>query len=549
VLVPSSLRILVLASIVVATVAIAALGDAGAGAHAHPLGNFTINHATRVDVTSDGISVFRVLEMAEIPAFQARGDIDGNGDGAIDDAEASSWGKARAAELAHNIALRIDGDDVSLTSVAQALTFPDGQGGLSLLRLEVTYTGRVADGWLDGGVTLELDDGSYGDRIGWREVIVRAGPGVELASTTALTASPSDELRAYPEGDAGAPPDMRSVSASLRRGAGAPLPAVERHERATRGNPDAGLARFSALVERHELTAGAVAVALLAATAFGAIHALSPGHGKTVVAAYLVGSRGTLPHALLLAGVVTVTHTSSVYALGFATLYLSEYVVPEDLYPWLGLGSGALILLLGGSLMANRLRASGIASLASTTMTRWLRQPLSLRAETGAMALAGGPVTAPAAADEHDHPPHDHADGAALHSHLWGAAHTHAIPGQDGEAVTWRSLVGLGIFGGMLPCPSAIVVMLSAIALHRVLFGLLLIVAFSFGLALVLTAIGFVLVLSRGLARRLPLFARDAASAEHAPLVSLAVRAFPVLSASAVVVAGAVITLRAYAQM
>src|SRR4029079_11321021 len=157
--------------------------------------------------------------------------------------------------------------------------------------------------------------------------------------------------------------------------------------RATRGNPDGTLGRFTELVSREDMGIGFVLLALLAAMGFGAIHALWPGHGKTIVAAYLIGSRGTAKHALLLGLTVTATHTSSVYALGFITLYLSEYIVPETLYPWLSIASGGLILLMGVSLLVGRARSSGALDAA----WRWLRGDRA-QAAAGSLASERGAV-------------------------------------------------------------------------------------------------------------------------------------------------------------
>jgi ABC-type nickel/cobalt efflux system permease component RcnA len=307
-----------------------------------------------------------------------------------------------------------------------------------------------------------------------------------------------------------------------------------------------------------------IAIALLVAVAFGANHALSPGHGKTIVAAYLIGSRGTAKHALLLGLVVTATHTSTVYLVGFVALYLSQYIVPENLYPWLGITSGALILAMGTGLFAGRLRASGLLRDASS----WIRTRVSTRqparyalaGETGAMALTLGGIGGVHAHDfahargevhrhdddAHEHPAHE--GNEEPHRHGFGAAHSHRIPGQDGEPVTLRSLIGLGVFGGMIPCPSAIVVMLSAIALHRVAFGLVLIVAFSLGLAAVLVAIGFALVYARTIGDRVPVLKSIRSGVQSGGLVSTLARAVPVGAAAAVVAAGAIVTLRALAQ-
>jgi ABC-type nickel/cobalt efflux system permease component RcnA len=213
-----------------------------------------------------------------------------------------------------------------------------------------------------------------------------------------------------------------------------------------------------------------VCLALIVAVGLGALHALEPGHGKTVVAAYLVGSRGTPRHALYLGLIVTATHTAGVYLLGAVTLYLSHYVVPERLYPWLGGISGLLITGLGCGLFLRRYVGE------SQAHAHAHRQPHS-----------------------HCHP-HTHA-----HAHSHGTVHhDHASPHEASHAqssveapISCRALLALGVTGGIVPCPAALVVLLSAIALQRVGFGLLLIVAFSVGLAGVLITLGLLMVSAR----------------------------------------------------
>lgn len=538
------------------------LAPGAPAASAHPLGNFTINHYDRIDVSDAGVSVYSVLDMAEIPAFQERARIDADGNGAIDEAESAEYAQAKAHELSRGLVLRINGDVATLQPVTAAVTFPAGQGGLSLLRLTATFEARLPDGWRSAPPRLRFEDNYYSDRLGWREIVVRGGAGVDVGDTTAPAQSVTDELTRYPTDALSSSLDVRAAEFAVTPGSGAAVTTVmsEAPVRAVRGNSDSPVARFAGLIAADRLSAGTVILALLAAAGFGAMHALSPGHGKTVVAAYLVGSRGTLRHALLLGVTVTVTHTASVYALGFATLYLSAFIVPEDLYPWLGVASGGLIVAMGASLLYGRLHSSGMARDA----WRWARLRVGPASGGRAAAVARGEAGAVVfaqrrdnnrvrhAIEDHAEEPHDHHhDHGAQdpHSHGVGAAHSHKIPGQDGEPVTWRQLIGLGMFGGMLPCPSAIVVMLSAISLHRVGLGLVLIVAFSAGLAGVLTAIGFALVFARRLSSRLPMLARIGARTTRAGgITGVAVRAFPSMSAAAVVAAGAVILLRALAQ-
>ena len=191
-----------------------------------------------------------------------------------------------------------------------------------------------------------------------------------------------------------------------------------------------------------------VLLSLPLAFALGAFHALAPGHGKTVVAAYLVGSRGTPWHAFLLGLVVTLTHTAGVFALGFIVLFASGRLIPETVYPWLGFVSGAMIFCVGSWQFVRRLSAS--------------------------YSTAGDST------------------GIELDPHGPGG-HTHAVP----DSISPAGLIALGISGGIVPCPSALIVMLSAIAVRRAGAGIVLIVAFSVGLATVLILIGLAAVMSQ----------------------------------------------------
>jgi nickel/cobalt transporter (NicO) family protein len=235
---------------------------------------------------------------------------------------------------------------------------------------------------------------------------------------------------------------------------------------------------FAQLITEDDLSLGVVLIALAVALFWGAAHALTPGHGKAIVAAYLVGTRGKARHAFLLGGMVTVTHTIGVFALGLVTLALSEFIVPEQLYPWLNLVSALLVVGVGLAVLRARFRR---------------------------------------ARHHHHHHHHDH------HHH-------------DQRTQGVRGLVAVGISGGLLPCPTALVVLLAAISLHRVGYGLLLIVAFSVGLASVITAIGLVAVTAKRAFARMRL---------DGPLV----RALPAVSALVVLGLGVAMTARAVPQL
>ena len=435
------MRRLVLLAVGAAALALPAL------AAAHPLGNFTINRFSRVEAPGPRVYVRYVLDMAEIPTFQA-GRIDVH---------------AYARRIARNAHLVVDGRPASLVPVRTALAHPLGAGGLHTTRLEVVLAGPR----LPGRASVAYHDENYSNRIGWKEIVVGAD-----------TRSTSDELRAYPKDLLQSPLDTSSLMTSLEPGDGpdvAPALSSGKSLEAPDRVADAG---FASLVGRSHLSALVILASLAAALFWGAAHALSPGHGKTIVTAYLVGQRGTPRHAALLGLIVTITHTIGVFALGLVTLALSQFVVPDRLYPWLNLASGLLVVAIG----------------ASVFWARWRHR----RA--------------------HAHGHHHH------HGH---------VPGSDpGTGPSFRSLLAVGVSGGLLPCPSALVVLLAAISLHRVAFGLILILAFSAGLALSITGIGLVAVLARRAFRRLSF---------EGP----AMRLLPAASALVILAAGLAMTVHA----
>ena len=237
--------------------------------------------------------------------------------------------------------------------------------------------------------------------------------------------------------------------------------------------------QLAALLRGRESDPVFLATALALAFFFGAVHAHTPGHGKTLVAAYFVGSRGRLADAVYLGGVVTATHTVSVFALGLITLYASTRIALERIFPWLSLLSGAMVLAIGGWLLFQRLRGMG---------------------------------------GSHEH--------AHLHSHSHAHGHSHSHSHSHG------SLFSLGVSGGLVPCPEALVVLMLSISLGRLGFGLVLLTAFSLGLAAVLIAIGGAMVIAGGRFTALR------------PAGTLTQR-LPVLSAAVVTVLGIFMTVEA----
>ena len=421
--------------------AVAAALLAPAAASAHPLGNFTINRFSRVEVSGHRLYVRYVLDMAEIPTFQA---------GRID-------ARAYARRIARNARLVVDGRAARLVPLGTALAHPPGAAGLRTTRLEVILAGPT----LNGQVSIFYRDNNYKDRIGWKEVVV--GPN---------TRSTSDELRAYPKDLLQSPLAVTSVRTQLTPTGGPDFPPGLSTGKTLEAPDRVADVGFSSLIGRHHLSALVILASLAAAFFWGTAHALSPGHGKTIVAAYLVGRRGTPWHAAALGLIVTATHTIGVFGLGLITLALSQFIVPEQLYPWLNLVSGVLVVAIGATVFRSRFR------------------------------------------------------------HRRGHTHDHDHHHSEHEAPSRGSLLAVGISGGLLPCPSALVVLLAAISLHRVAFGMLLIVAFSAGLALSITGIGLVAVFAKQIFKR-------------ASFEGRLVRLLPAASALVILAAGLAMTVRA----
>ena len=446
---------------VVAAVA-AALLMAPAPVSAHPLGNFTVNRYAGIEIAGTSVFVHYALDLAEIPTFQFGDEVRRPG---------------YATRLARDLELSLDGRRVPLSVVDRRVVVRPGAGGLETLRLDVVYgTDRA-------GRELRFEDRAFANRAGWREITLSARDGAALTRSSVPAVSSSDRLRSYPTDLLSSPEDVSRALAIVvpgdEPGAAPGLTASDRPVHEGGG--------FESLIERGDLSLGVLVLSLLVAMFWGSAHALTPGHGKAMVAAYLVGTRGTPRHAFMLGGTVTIAHTAGVFGIGLVTLALSQFIVPEQLYPWLTLVSGLLVVVVGAAVLRKRLRAG----------------------------LRNG---------QHEHHHHGHGHPGDHHHH----AHDH----HHDDSLTSKGILGVGIAAGLLPCPSALVVLLSAIALHRIGLGLALIVAFSLGLAATITAIGLVAVMARRAFGRLSLNGR-------------LVHALPAVSAALILVVGVVITVKA----
>src|SRR5215213_7467051 len=468
-------------------------------AQAHPLGNFTINHSSSLEFAEETARITYVLDFAEIPTLQQKARLDADGDGKLSDREADTYLDAEMPSLVEGLRLRAGDEVLPLEVLHRSAEYRSGQGGLPTLRLEAHLLADLPKDWRGEG---HYADRTYANRLGWREIVVRGGPAVAIRNSTVQANSASNELRSYPRDMLSSPPDVREASFTLAPGDGS----VE-NETAGRTVERVGTSfggvrgRVDALVSVERLSEAVVALSMLAALFWGAAHALTPGHGKAVVAAYLIGTRGTARHAGILGLTVTLTHTIGVFILGAATLYLSRYILPEVLYPWLSVASGVLVVLIGLALLSRRLVT------------------ISHNKKAGHTVHTRG---------EHSHD-HHYSHDVHTHDHSHGG-HTHSHAPADGSKITWRGLMVLGVSGGLVPCPAALVLLLGAISLDRLEFGMVLVVAFSAGLAIVLTGIGLLMIYARKLFERYSFEARVP-------------RLLPIVSASVITLAGAGIAL------
>jgi ABC-type nickel/cobalt efflux system permease component RcnA len=499
---------------------------------AHPLGNFTISHYAHLTVGTERLRVRYVVDMAEVPTFQELETIDTNGDHALAKEEYDAYVEQAAQQYAEGLLLTIDGVRVPLRVEARKLATPPGDGGLPVLRVECDLVGDVPRGGADMVRRLHFEDTNRRERSGWRELVVTPEAGSAIFDSTAFGTGITDELTTYPPDMLTAPLSERTATLSFISGA---APAGTQPLRTRAGLPVAGKPRdrLAALMAVPELTVTGMMLGVLIAVVLGGLHALSPGHGKTVVGAYLVGSRGTARHAAFLGATVTITHTIGVFALGLVTLCGAQYMVPERLFSLLSLIAGLMVLGIGLQQLMRRLgTARGSAHHHHAhppphDAHTHPHQPAYDDHTHSHHAHARHPH--PHEDHEHLHDAHDHSPQHAHHHH----GHAHLPP----DKITWRSLLALGVSGGLLPCPSALVVLLSAISLHRIGYGLLLVLAFSIGLAGTLTAVGLAFIYARRYIER-PMWAHSGAL----------IRVLPVVSALVVTCAGALICYQAVFQ-
>jgi len=416
----------------------------------HPLGNFSVNQAIGLDLYPDRVDVTAIVDLAELPTLQDRSAVDANGDGTVSAAESAAYNSRVCDAMAREVALHVDDHRVQWSVRPAGFEYRPGSAGLHTSRISCTLD---AGAHLTRPAVVDLANGYQADRVGWRE-ITAAGHGVHIVNPSVPARSVSDSLRSYPTDLLGSPLDQRSARLQVEPGDG---PSAGATIHTSRGDP---VSRWVAEADRAlerlvggHLTPFVGALAVLLALALGAAHAALPGHGKTVMAAYIAGRRGRPRDAVTVGAVVTLTHTGGVLVLGIL-LTASASLAGEAVLSWLGVASGVLVAAVGVAMLVGALRRR-------------------------------------ASAHDHDHHHHHGHSHDHDHDHDHHDGHSHPHPSRRPRRL---SLVGMGIAGGLVPSPSALIVLLGAVGLGRTAFGVLLVVAYGVGMAATLTAAGLVLV-------------------------------------------------------
>ncbi len=512
-------------------------------AAAHPLGNFTINHYAELRVAPDRIDLDLVIDMAEIPTFQERQSMDADEDGSVDDAESAAWASSTCATLGRSVRLARDGAPLPMAIATASVAFPPGAGGLSTLRLECR-AGATLPEPIDARTTITFGDDSYAERIGWREIIA-TGAGTILDTNGLPATSPSLKLTAYPADLIATPLDIRSATivATLdpARVGATPIttsapggPAVPGASAAPGANVPGGVGgELPAIFRSADLTPFVLLASLATAVVIGAGHALTPGHGKTLMAAYLVGSRGTAIHAVGLGLSVAVSHTLGILVLALVILGAGSVLPPDVVYRVTPVIAAVSIVAIGAWMLTGevRRRRGRVGGGGGAADEHAHLHAADEHAHSHAADAHAHPDADDAHVGEHEHPheaaPGEHSHGRIRHSHL---------PAED-ATLSWRGLFVLGLAGGLIPSTSALLILLGSIAAGRPAFGLVLVIAFGLGMAAVMTGVGLTMIVARGRLDRIP---------RHSSFGRLAAAA-PLLASIAVLGLGLVLTWQALA--
>ena len=481
---------------------------------AHPMGNFSISHFAGFRIEAGAVEIRYILDMAEIPTFQemqTTGIV-----AAPDDRRVTAYLASKAEALKGGLVITLNGRPLPLTTESDSVIFPPGAGNLPTMKIGVVYTASLAG--VACPCTIEYRDGNFPERAGWKEVVAAAGPGATLIVSTAADVSRSQELANYPTDLINSPPQdlsakltfvlapgwptgaaastsdhlgstgaeaamksnlggavklrpqmrapklpgirdgLRGTDLSSAKARPVSMPTAASPEKLTLEANKQGTPRnsFTELMTSNQWGLWFMLSAALIAAALGGLHALEPGHGKTIVAAYLVGSQGTAAHALVLGLIVTATHTAGVYALGFITLYASRYIVPDHLYPWLGIVSGLTIAFLGLYMLRCRLAGHHEGHEHHHHHGLWGHRHDHSHSD-GHIHAEDAKHDRQSHPHHHEHPhnpPHSH-----THQHPHDHAHNLEYSHGTERPFSYRQLMTLGVTGGIVPCPAALVVL------------------------------------------------------------------------------------------
>jgi nickel/cobalt transporter (NicO) family protein len=496
-------------------VGIVAMSLLGGPAVAHPLGNFTINRFSGLEFARQDVVVHYVVDMAEIPTYQELSRLDPSNEESPGSAALHAYATSLARRIVKGVQLTANGERVALVVRGALATLRQGQGGLKILRIETALHGALPA----PDVSVHYIDTNFADRIGWKEIVAYGEGGQGIATASVPSHSVSKELRAYPKSMLASPLDVTQATIKLAPGAAGSSDGASGG--VTVGSPGAiggSLANDFARLIEHDLSPVFLLFALLLALAAGALHALGPGHGKSIMAAYLVGNEGKIRQAVIVGIAVSLMHTASVVALGLAILAASKVFAPEVVFPWLSLISALVVVGLGLYLLRSRLRARAL-SRAGADMSAGHSHPHDSGAHTHE--------------EEYGSHEHNHAHGHVHDGH--GHSHSHAQLSPGVAPTSWKGLGVIALSGGLLPSPSALIVLLAAVALHRIVFGLVLVGVFSVGLAAALTAVGVLVIKARTFATR-----RWGENLTNA---------LPIFSAAAILVIGVFLTAGAVAKL
>ncbi|MET8978746.1 sulfite exporter TauE/SafE family protein [Streptomyces sp. NPDC004539] len=547
-----------------------------ANASAHPLGNFTVNRYDGLVAAPGQLRVAHVEDLAEIPATQAKPAIERAGG-------LTPWAEQRCETAAAESRLTVDGGAVSLTSTSAKAVVRPGQAGLDTLRVECKLTAPLPE---SESIALTFHSAGASTGPGWREITAR-GDRMTLSGSDVPEKSVSDELTTYPQELLSSPADTTTAATTVKAGG----PALSEDERTAPGaailprGADRWTQALDDMVGRQHLTIGFAALSILLAIFLGAMHAVAPGHGKTIMAATAAarGGKARMKDVLPLAASVTVTHTIGVVALGL--LVTAGSAAAPSVITWLGLASGALVAVAGATLFRrawkNRNHGHGHGHShghghghshghdhghshshdndhdhdhshdhsPKPTPSRQLALVGAESTPSATLSLTKSPTHDHShdhhhEPDEHHHRDHDHGhDHSHDHQHS-PTTHTHTHNGHThthSTAPTLRGTILLGLAGGMVPSPSAVVVLVGAAALGQAWFGLLLVIAYGIGLALTLTAAGFAVV---RLGSRVSRLLDEGPRWTSRPVIALVRRNMPLWSALVVVALGVGLMLK-----